>query len=84
MFPKVSWTLSSLISVSYVPPVPSMRRRTSTLEHENAYVRASTAVAIAEAVEQIPNTASKVIEGLQAFYREKAKILAPEFDQYVS
>lgn len=84
MFPNASWKLSSLISVSYVPPFCERVDERLPLEHENAYVRASTAVAIAEAVEQLPNTASKVIEGLQAFYREKAKILAPEFDQYVS
>ncbi|RXW23690.1 hypothetical protein EST38_g2167 [Candolleomyces aberdarensis] len=52
------------------------------LEHENAYVRSSTTVAIAEAVEQVPQTAKQAIGNLRAFYREKAKILAPEFDQY--
>jgi hypothetical protein len=57
---------------------------TQRLEHENAYVRTSTAAAIAEAVEQVPQTAKQAIGNLQAFYREKAKILAPEFDQYVS
>lgn len=51
--------------------------------HDNAYVRTSTAIAITAAVEQLPHTATKAIETLQAFYREKAKILAPEFDQYV-
>ena len=52
-------------------------------EHENAYVRSSAATAIAEAVEQMPRKAAEVLHSLQEYYLEKAKILAPEFDEYV-
>ncbi|KAG1762385.1 armadillo-type protein [Suillus occidentalis] len=52
------------------------------LEHDNAYVRTSTASAIAEAVIYWPRKSALTIAALQDFYREKAKILAPEFDEY--
>ncbi|KAF9234000.1 armadillo-type protein [Melanogaster broomeanus] len=52
------------------------------LGHDNAYVRTSSAAAIAEAVEHHPQTSEKIVTALQDLYREKAKILAPEFDQY--
>ncbi|KAF8434348.1 armadillo-type protein [Boletus edulis BED1] len=52
------------------------------LGHENAYVRASAAAAIADAVEHHPQTGHKTIDALRALYRDKAKILAPEFDEY--
>ncbi|KAH9485783.1 eIF-2-alpha kinase activator gcn1 [Psilocybe cubensis] len=52
------------------------------LGHDNAYVRSSVAAAIAEAVEQWPQTISNTVIVLQNYYREKAKVLAPEFDQY--
>ncbi|GLB43526.1 putative ARM repeat-containing protein [Lyophyllum shimeji] len=52
------------------------------LGHDNAYVRSSAAAAIAEGVEHWPHTISKAVLTLQDFYREKAKILAPEFDEY--
>ncbi|KAF8883249.1 armadillo-type protein [Infundibulicybe gibba] len=52
------------------------------LAHENAYVRTSTAAAIAEAVEHWPQTIHETVTSLQDYYREKAKILAPEFDEY--
>ncbi|EKM53603.1 uncharacterized protein PHACADRAFT_125439 [Phanerochaete carnosa HHB-10118-sp] len=52
------------------------------LEHENAYVRASTAAAIAEAVEHWPQSTTSTLSEIQDFFRDKAKILAPEFDQY--
>ncbi|KAI0710312.1 ARM repeat-containing protein [Cerioporus squamosus] len=52
------------------------------LEHDNAYVRSSSASALADAViEYWPGSISKVLSTLEDFYREKA-ILAPEFDQY--
>lgn len=54
-----------------------------SLGHDNAYVRAATAGAIAEAAERWPESVPNVLLILQEFYREKAKILAPEFDQYV-
>ncbi|KAH6885450.1 translational activator GCN1, partial [Coprinopsis sp. MPI-PUGE-AT-0042] len=50
--------------------------------HDNAYVRSSTAAALATAVEQAPSSASQAIKTLEEYYRDKAKILAPEFDQY--
>jgi len=53
------------------------------LDHENAYVRSSTASAIAEAIDQMPQKASDVIHHLEELYLEKAKILAPEFDEFV-
>ncbi|KAH0828924.1 armadillo-type protein [Lanmaoa asiatica] len=52
------------------------------LGHENACVRTSSASAIADAVEHHPQAGHETIDALQALYREKAKILAPEFDQY--
>lgn len=52
--------------------------------HENAYVRTSAAAAIAEAAVQWPQTTEKVVNVLQDYYRDKARILAPEFDEYVS
>ncbi|KAJ8595557.1 ARM repeat-containing protein [Rhizopogon salebrosus TDB-379] len=52
------------------------------LEHNNAYVRTSTAPAIAEAVLYWPQKSAPTVVALQEFYREKAKILAPEFDEY--
>ncbi|KAL0955554.1 hypothetical protein HGRIS_001793 [Hohenbuehelia grisea] len=52
------------------------------LGHDNAYVRASVAGAIAEAVEAWPQGLAQVLDDLQAYYREKAKLLAPEFDEY--
>ncbi|KAG2360727.1 ARM repeat-containing protein [Suillus spraguei] len=52
------------------------------LEHDNTYVRTSTASAIAEAVIYWPRKSALTIAALQDFYRERAKILAPEFDEY--
>ncbi|KAH9915889.1 armadillo-type protein [Fomitopsis serialis] len=53
------------------------------LEHEHAYVRASAAAALSEAVtEQWPQMISEVLNALQEYYRETAKVLAPEFDEY--
>jgi hypothetical protein len=67
--------------------------------HENIHVRSSTAAAIADGVEHHPSTIQKTVLVLQDLYREKvrgaasvnffilfssqAKILAPEFDEYV-
>ncbi|KAI5983714.1 armadillo-type protein [Pisolithus albus] len=52
------------------------------LEHVNAYVRASSASAIADAVGHLPQTNEKTIIALQDLYRDKAKVLAPEYDEY--
>ncbi|KAJ7623265.1 armadillo-type protein [Roridomyces roridus] len=52
------------------------------LGHDNAYVRRGAAAAIAESVEHWPQAVHSTVSTLQEYYREKAKILAPEFDQY--
>ncbi|EIW80197.1 ARM repeat-containing protein [Coniophora puteana RWD-64-598 SS2] len=52
------------------------------LDHDHAYVRASTGLAIAEAVELHPQSIDGALKTLQEFYRDKARILAPEYDQY--
>ena len=41
------------------------------LDHENSYVRVSVATALAEAVEQWPQSVSPTIETLRELYREK-------------
>ncbi|KAI0657693.1 ARM repeat-containing protein [Cubamyces menziesii] len=52
-------------------------------EHDNAYVRSCAASALADAViEYLPTSISTVLASLQDFYRDKAKVLAPEFDEY--
>jgi hypothetical protein len=71
------------------------------LEHANAYVRISAAIAIASAVENWPQVLHDTLLKIQTFYREKAsysehtciieaslitlqaKIIAPEYDEYV-
>jgi hypothetical protein len=78
----------------------SQKILTPGTEHENAYVRNSAASAMAEAVEHWPRRLQQTLTTLEDFYREKvgdfsyiilllltmfqAKILAPEFDEYVS
>ncbi|KAK7030667.1 TOG domain-containing protein [Favolaschia claudopus] len=52
------------------------------LAHDNAYVRRGAAAAIAEAVEHWPQAVHATVVALQEYYRDKAKILAPEFDQF--
>ncbi|TFK50812.1 ARM repeat-containing protein [Heliocybe sulcata] len=52
------------------------------LGHDNSYVRSSTASALADAVEHYPQSAEATFKALEELYRDKAKILAPEFDQY--
>ncbi|KAI0827665.1 ARM repeat-containing protein [Trametes gibbosa] len=53
------------------------------LEHDNAYARSCAAAALADAVvEYWPTSISTALLTLQDFYRDKAKVLAPEFDQY--
>ncbi|ESK85788.1 translational activator [Moniliophthora roreri MCA 2997] len=52
------------------------------LEHDNVYVRSSNAGAIAEAVEIWPQSIGSTIATLEEYYREKAKIIAPEYDEY--
>ncbi|KAJ1305968.1 hypothetical protein OPQ81_010683 [Rhizoctonia solani] len=52
------------------------------LDHENKYVRAAVGEAIAESASTLPETLPQLMLTLEEFYREKAKILAPEFDEY--
>ncbi|KAG9126171.1 translational activator of GCN4, partial [Ceratobasidium sp. 392] len=52
------------------------------LDHEHKYVRTATGEAIGESVAALPNTVGELLMRLEDFYREKAKILAPEFDEY--
>ncbi|KAG7093730.1 hypothetical protein E1B28_007382 [Marasmius oreades] len=52
------------------------------LEHDNLYVRSSDAAAIGEAVETWPQSLKDTITALREYYRDKAKILAPEYDEY--
>ena len=56
---------------------------TPGVEHDNAYVRSSTASALADSVEHWPQSVTSTLTELQDYYRDKAKVLAPEFDQYV-
>ncbi|KAJ7334076.1 armadillo-type protein [Mycena albidolilacea] len=52
------------------------------LGHDNAYVRRGAAAAIAESVEHWPQAVHSTVATLRQYYRDKAKILAPEFDEY--
>ncbi|KZT22524.1 ARM repeat-containing protein [Neolentinus lepideus HHB14362 ss-1] len=52
------------------------------LGHNNSYVRASAAAALADAVDHHPRSSEATIKALEQLYCDKAKILAPEFDQY--
>ncbi|KAG8759295.1 translational activator of GCN4, partial [Ceratobasidium sp. 428] len=52
------------------------------LDHENKYVRAAAGEAIGESAVALPNTVGELLMRMEEFFREKAKILAPEFDEY--
>lgn len=52
------------------------------LEHKNAYVRDSCARALAAATEQHPEQVSSVIAKLCSLYKERNKVLAPEYDRF--
>ncbi|KAH7334649.1 translational activator GCN1 [Rhizoctonia solani] len=52
------------------------------LDHENKYVRTAVGEAIAESAALLPETLAQLMLTLEELYREKAKILAPEFDEY--
>lgn len=45
----------------------------SSSDHDNAYVRAATARAFAEAVEPWPQSIGTVVKALEDFYREKVE-----------
>ena len=52
------------------------------LEHKNAYVRDSCARALAAATEQHPEQVSSVVSKLCQLYKERNKVLAPEYDRF--
>jgi hypothetical protein len=52
--------------------------------HESSAVRISTAGAIAEAVQQYPAQIEPTVNELQAMYADKARMLQPEYDRFVS
>ncbi|SPO29720.1 related to translation activator GCN1 [Ustilago trichophora] len=52
------------------------------LEHKNAYVRDSCARALAAATEQHPEQVSSVVAKLCQLYKERNKVLAPEYDRF--
>ncbi|SPO30832.1 related to translation activator GCN1 [Ustilago trichophora] len=52
------------------------------LEHRNAYVRDSCARALAAATEQHPEQVSSVVAKLCHLYKERNKVLAPEYDRF--
>ncbi|TIC67402.1 ARM repeat-containing protein [Wallemia mellicola] len=52
------------------------------LDHENVYVRIASAKAITGAVENFPAQVSDTQKALQELYYERAKPLAPEYDEY--
>ncbi len=54
------------------------------LGHESASVRLSCASALSDAAEHFSTQIGPTIEGLEALYAEKAKILQPEYDRFVS
>ncbi|KAJ3807969.1 armadillo-type protein [Lentinula aff. lateritia] len=63
-------------------PQSFMTQLLNYLGHDNVYVRSSTAAAISEAVELWPQTIVETMTILKDYYRDKARILAPEYDQY--
>jgi len=54
------------------------------IAHESSAVRISTAGAIAEAVQQYPARIEPTVNELQAMYADKARMLQPEYDRFVS
>lgn len=52
------------------------------LDHDNIYVRISSAKALTGAVENYPAQVSTTQQALQELYYERAKPLAPEYDEY--
>ncbi|KAJ6518743.1 armadillo-type protein [Mycena sanguinolenta] len=63
-------------------PEDFLERLLPFLGHDNAYVRRGAAAAIAESVEHWPQAVYSTVTTLREYYRDKARILAPEFDQY--
>ncbi|CDS01548.1 related to translation activator GCN1 [Sporisorium scitamineum] len=52
------------------------------LEHKNIYVRESSARALAAATEQHPEQVTTVVTRLCQLYKERNKVLAPEYDRF--
>ncbi|KAE9398973.1 ARM repeat-containing protein [Gymnopus androsaceus JB14] len=63
-------------------PLSFIQELLQYLGHDNAYVRSSVGAAIAEAVEVWPQSIGETLVILQDYYRDKAKILAPEYDKF--
>ena len=76
MSQKTSLRICFLISVGTPALWDEQPTNRIALEHENAYVRSSTAAALAEAViDYWPATVSVVLSTLQEFYREKVRAM---------
>lgn len=58
--------------------------RAHSAAHESAAVRISTAGAIAEAVQAFPSQIEPIVNELQKMYADKARLLQPEYDRFVS
>lgn len=58
--------------------------QTLTTGHESAAVRTSCAGALAHAIEQYPGQIEATVTGLQDLYADKARLLQPEYDRFVS
>lgn len=52
--------------------------------HDSVAVRLGTAKALTESSGQYPQQVGPTIKGLEKLYVEKAKLLVPEYDQFVS
>ncbi|KAJ4478479.1 armadillo-type protein [Lentinula aciculospora] len=63
-------------------PQSFMKQLLDYLGHDNAYVRSSAAASISEAVDIWPQALGETMIILKDYYRDKAKILAPEYDSY--
>ena len=54
----------------------------SVIGHSSAFVRISAAIAIAEAVGQMPDSAASAVQQLATAYKSAAKEKMPEYDQF--
>lgn len=52
--------------------------------HDSPAVRTSCAGALAQAIQQYPGQIEATITGLQEMYVDKARMLQPEYDRFVS
>lgn len=54
------------------------------VDDENASIRTSCALSLTEAASQWLQSVPHIVRSLQDYYREKAKVVGPEYDDYVS